>query len=58
MGSLTADVNIATITLCVCVCVCVFLFLHLTAMYSCTFGKGWVGTGCLYFLVRVSFGSF
>ena len=27
-------------------------------MYSCTFGKGLVGRGCLYFLVSVSFGSF
>jgi len=48
---------------CVCVCVCVFfllslfvtlcqyIFLHLTVMYSSTFGKGWVGRSCLYFLV-------
>ena len=27
-------------------------------MYSSTFGKGWVGRSRLYFLVRVSFGSF
>ena len=27
-------------------------------MYSSTFGKGWVGRSCLYFLVWVSFGSF
>ena len=32
--------------------------LHLTAMYSSTFGKGWVGRSCLYFLICVSFGSF
>ena len=25
------------------------IFLHLTVMYSCTFGKRWVGRGCLYF---------
>ena len=55
---------------CVCVCVCVwfffllslfvtlYLFLHLTAMYSSTFGKGWVGSCCLYFLLWVTFGSF
>ena len=55
-----------------CVCVCVwffsffllslfvtlYIFLHLTAMYSSTFGKGWVSRSCLYLLVWVSFGSF
>ena len=57
---------VAIITLCVCVwffCllslfVTLYIFLHLTAMYSSTFGKGWVGRSCLYFLVRVSFGTF
>ena len=54
--------------LCVCVCVCLipflllfltlYMFLHLTTMHSCTFGKGWVGRGCLYLLVWMSFGSF
>ena len=38
--------------------VTIYIFLHLTAMYSSTFGKGWVGRSCLYLLVWVSFGSF
>ena len=38
--------------------VTLYIFLHLTAMYSSTFGKWWVGRSCLYFLVWVSFGSF
>ena len=65
-----SEVDVAIITVCVCVCVCVwfffllslfvtlYIFLHLTAMYSSTFGKGWVGRSCLYLLVGVSFGSF
>ena len=40
------------------ICNSVYIFLHLTAMYSSTFGKGWVGRSCLYLLVWVSFGSF
>ena len=36
----------------------VYFFKHFTAMCSSTFGKGWVGRSCLYFLVWVSFGSF
>ena len=61
----------STMSVCVCVCVCdfffffllslfvtLYIFLHLTAMYSSSFGKGWVGRSCLYFLVQVSFGSF
>ena len=62
-----SEVDVAIITLCVCVCVCVcvwfffllslfvtlYIFLHLTVMYSSTFGKGWVGRSCLYFLVWV-----
>ena len=38
--------------------VTLYIFLHLTAMYSSTFGKGWVGRSCLHFLLWVSFGSF
>ena len=26
------------------------IFSHLTTVYSCTFGRGWVGRGCLYFI--------
>ena len=55
-----------SVRVCVCVilfsviiiCISVYIFLHLTAMYSSTFGNGWVGRNCLYFLVWVSFGSF
>ena len=56
------------VLLCVCACVrfffllllfvTLYIFLHLTAMYSSTFGNGWVGRSCLYLLVRVFFGSF
>ena len=27
-----------------------YVFLHLTTTYSGTFGKGWMGRGCLYFI--------
>ena len=59
-----SEVDVAIISLCVCfffllpLFVTLYIFLHLTAMYSSTFGKGWVGRSCLYFLVWVSFGSF
>ena len=62
-----SEADVAIITVCVCVCesffllslfVTLYIFLHLTAMYSSTFGKGWLGRNCLYFSVRVSFGSF
>ena len=67
------DVAIITLCVRACVRACVrvcdsffllslfvtlYIFLHLTVMYSSTFGKGWVGRSCLYFLVCVSFGSF
>ena len=29
-------------------CIIFCIFLRLIAMYRCTFGKGWVGRGCLY----------
>ena len=54
------SVRLCYMCVCVCVCVCVilfllslfvslYIFLHLTARYSSTFGKGWVGRGCLHF---------
>ena len=57
-----SEADVAIITLCVCgggggfffllpLFVTLYIFLHLTAMYSSTFGKGWVGRSCLYFLV-------
>ena len=53
----------ACVRVCMCVCDSLFFFsffllslfvtmyIFLTAMYSSTFGKGWVGRSCLYLLV-------
>ena len=68
MVCVLSEDDVAIITVCVCVrfffllslFVTLYIFLHLTAMYSSTFRKGWVGRSCLYFFWYecMSFGSF